>query len=204
MKTHRFIAAFIIAGLLFIAAAHAIGPVTWANSAVAQTVPTPTRRAPTAPPTEPVNKEPTVTPVPVLTDTPVIVQPTNTATRLLPTGTAGLQITKAATAPNETAEPTATPAVTAIDRATPTAAEAPTTETPTAAPQTAPTALSTPTIDGGAGAPPVVQVTPAVEQSSSSPSAEPSSGLLLLITAVGLILFGAVLFFGRRRKDSDK
>jgi LPXTG-motif cell wall-anchored protein len=62
---------------------------------------------------------------------------------------------------------------------------------------------ATPTLDGSANVE-TVQIPPAAEQVSGATPADNSPSLWLLIIAVGLLIVGMIVLFGRRRKDNGK
>ncbi len=198
----RWISFGIVVLVACVAVANLTGPGAWASDSHASYMTVPTRtpkpRNTAVPPKE---KQPTNTPqpAPANTNTPAIVNPTRVSTVVQPTGTAAAQVASTAAVAAETVEASSTPIVTPTEQATPTATGS-VELTPTANSESisAATTLSTPTV-GGANA------APAADQPESSASGGDAPGLWLLVVAVALMIFGGVLFFGRRRaKGSDK
>jgi cytoskeletal protein RodZ len=204
----RWIIFGVVIMLAFVVVANLAGPSAWAADAHAQDITVPTRTPKPAntpvPPTSKPPKDPTNTPIPAPTDTPVVVQPTSTAIVVQPTRTATAQITDTATVPAETVGPTATSTVVASDQATATATT-PVEVTSTATPESAAaaTVAVTPTSDNSTVFVPA-QSGSAAEQASGAVPADNSSNVWLLISAAALVIFGMVLLFGRRRKDTAK
>jgi hypothetical protein len=199
--------------LAFVFIANLGGPRAWASDEQSPSLTVPTRTpkpsgtltlapptaTPIPPPTKPPVTRPTNTPAPVVTDTPVVV-PTTSATVIAATVTPKASITATATATVVAVTSTAT---TVIDQPTVTATS-PAEVTPTAT-------LESSTVTTSVAAPPLgtnpnsvpVQIPASADQAGSATSNTALPSGCLLVSALVLIIAGAILLFGRR-KDKAK